>query len=98
MVFILIIIIFIITRMYLLTNFITMLMIPTSTFPFQVPCSEDTIAHAQLNFTYENGVQFEIKSWQSFRLSSFILSADIVSVIVDQNFTMNAIGTALESV
>ena len=44
MAFILIIIIFIIIRMYLLTKFITMLMIPTQ-------CFEYTNAHAQLNFT-----------------------------------------------
>ena len=43
-------------------------------------------------YIYENGVQFEIKS---LRLSSFIVSEDIISVIVDQNFTMNAV---LESV
>ena len=49
MALILIIIIFIIIRMYLLTSFITMLM---ATSPFQVPCSEDTNAHAQLNSTW----------------------------------------------
>ena len=43
--------------MYLLTNFITMLsmlMIPMqqALSPFQVPCSEDTNAHAQLNSTW----------------------------------------------
>ena len=49
-------------------------------------------------YTYENGVQFEIKSLQSSRLSSFIVSEDIISVNLDQNFTMNAIGIVLESV
>ena len=36
--------------MYLLTNVITMLMIPMqqALHPFQLPCSEDTNAHAQL--------------------------------------------------
>ena len=45
MALILIIIIFIIIRMYLLTNVITMLMIPALS-PFQLPCSEYTNAHA----------------------------------------------------
>ena len=49
-------------------------------------------------YTYENGVQFEIKSLQSMRLSSFIVCEEMISVIVDQNFTMNAIGLVLESV
>ena len=42
-----------ILRMYLLANFITMLMIPnsntTSTFSLSASCSEYTNAHAQLN-------------------------------------------------
>ena len=48
MVLIVIIIIFIIIRMYLLTNVITMLMIPMQQAlpPFQLPCSENTNAHA----------------------------------------------------
>ena len=71
MALILIIIIFIVIRMYLLTNVITMLMIPMqqALSPFQLPCSEYTNAHAYLiprglinEYTYENGVQFEIKS------------------------------------
>ena len=74
--------------MYFLTNVITML-IATSTFFFS--------ASTWLEYTYENGVQFEIKSLQSLRLSSFIVSKDIISVIVDQNFTMNMIGIVLES-
>ena len=36
--------------MYLLTNFITMLMIQALS-PFQLPCSEYTNAHVQLNTT-----------------------------------------------
>ena len=50
MVLILIIIMLIILRMYLLTNFITMLMIPTlQAVPCkQLSCSEDTNVHAQL--------------------------------------------------
>ena len=48
-------------------------------------------------YTYENGIQFEIKSLQSFRLYFFIASEGIISVIVDQNFTMNATGMVLES-
>ena len=85
--------------MYLLTNFITMLMIPIqqALSPFQLPCSEDTNAHAQLilrgSITYENGVLFEIKSLQSLRLSSFI----IISILLDQNFAMNATRMVLES-
>ena len=70
---------------------------------FQLPSSEDTNAHAQLiprgldnEYTYENGVQFEIKTLQSLRLSSFIVPEDIISVIVHQNFTMNATGIVLE--
>ena len=47
MVLILIIIMFITLRMYLLTNFITMLMITAVSF-FSVNNSEDTNAHAQL--------------------------------------------------
>ena len=57
------IIIFIIIRMYLLTNVIAMIMQQA----LQLPCSEDTNAHAQLiprgsinEYTYENGVQSEI--------------------------------------
>ena len=54
-------ILIIIIRMYLLTNFITMLMIPIqqALSPFQLPCSEDTNAHVH---TYENGVQFRDQS------------------------------------
>ena len=44
-----------------------------------------------------NGVQFEIKSLQSFRLSFFIVPADIISVLVDKTFTMNVTGMVLES-
>ena len=33
----------------------------------------------------------------NLRLSSFIVPKDIVSILVDQNFTMNAIGMVLES-
>ena len=65
---------------------------------------QDTNAHAQLiprgsinEYTYKNGVQFEIKSVQSFRLSTFIVSEDIVLILVDQNFTMNGTGMVLES-
>ena len=51
---------------YLLTHFITMLMIPMQqALPlFQLPCSEYTNVHAQLinEYTYKNGVQFEINS------------------------------------
>ena len=59
MALILIIIIFIIIRMYLLTNFITMLsmlMIPMqqALSPFQVPCFENTNVHAELNTTWLN--------------------------------------------
>ena len=45
MALILIIILFLIIRMYLLTKFITVLMIrmQQALFPFQVPCSEDTM-------------------------------------------------------
>ena len=46
---------------------------------------------------YENGVQFQIKSLPSLRLSSFIVSEDIISILVDENFTMNATGMVLES-
>ena len=53
--------------MYLLTNVITMLMIPMQ--QLQLPCSEDTNAHAQLiprgsinEYTIENGVQFNSRS------------------------------------
>ena len=74
--------------MYLLTNFITMFIIPMQQVsPFQVQCSEDTNVHvARLmnEYTYENGVQFEIKSLQLLRLSFFIV--------------LNAIGMVLESV
>ena len=38
--------------MYLLTNFITMLMSNKVLSAFQLPCSEYTNAHAQLNFTW----------------------------------------------
>ena len=68
MALILLIIIFIIIRMYLLTNVIIKHMIPMLS-PFQLPFSEYRNAHAQLiprasinEYTYENGVQFEIKS------------------------------------
>ena len=37
-----------------------------------------------------------IKSLQSLRPSSFIVPEDIISVIVDQNFTMNAIEMVLD--
>ena len=40
--------------------------------------------------TYENGVQFEIKS------SSFVIPEDIISVNVEQDFTNNATGMVLE--
>ena len=40
-----------------------------------------------VRYTYENGIQFEIKSLQSLRLSSFIESQNINSIHVDQNFT-----------
>ena len=33
----------------------------------------------------------------NLRLSSFIVPKDIFSILVDQNFTMNAIGMVLES-
>ena len=92
MVLILIIIMLIILRMYLLTNVITMLVAPFS--------SEGTNAHAQLiprGYTNKNGVQFEIKSLPLLRLSSFMVSEDIISILVDQNFTMNAMGMVLES-
>ena len=48
------ILIIITIRMYLLTNFITILMIPMqqALSPFQLPCSEYTNAHAQLNSTW----------------------------------------------
>ena len=48
-------------------------------------------------YTYENGVQFYIKSLQLLRLSSFIVSEDIISIRLDQNFAMNVIGMVLES-
>ena len=82
----------------------------TSTFSFfQLPCYVPNTQMCMRNYiplgsineyTYENGVQFDIKSLQSLRLSSFIVSeAYFISVIiVDQNFTMNAIGMMLESV
>ena len=51
------------------------------------------IARGSINeYTYENGVRFEL-----LRLSSFIVSEDIISILVDQNFTMNATGIVLES-
>ena len=34
-------------------------------------------------YTYQNGVQFEIKYFQLLRLSSFIVSEDIISILVD---------------
>ena len=55
MALILIIFIFIIIRMYLLTNFMIQALSP-----FQLPCSEYTNAHVELipcgSITYENGV------------------------------------------
>ena len=55
------------------------------------------ISRGSINeYTYENGVNFEIKSFPSLRLSSFIVSEDIISILVDQNFTMNATGMVLE--
>ena len=94
--------------MYLLKNVITTLM-ATSTFSFfQLPCYVPSTQMCMRNYiplgsineyTYENGIQFDIKSLQSLRLSSFIVSeAYFILVIVDQNFTMNAIGMVLESV
>ena len=53
-----------------------------------------------INSTWLNNeytYQFEIKSLSSLRLSSFIVSEDIISILVDQNFIMNAIGMVLES-
>ena len=38
----------------------------------------------------------EIKSLQSLRLFTFIVTEHIISVIVDQNFTMNVTGMVLE--
>ena len=50
---------------------------------------------AQLDeYTYENGVQFEIKSLKLVGLSFFIVSEDIISILLDQNF---ATGMVLES-
>ena len=76
----------------------------TSTFCFHVLKIQmrmrNSIPGGSINqYTYENGVQFEIKSLQSSRLSSFTVPEDtcIISVIVDQNFTMNAIGMVLDS-
>ena len=51
----------------------------------------------------ENGVHqtpplFEIGlCTESLRLSSFIVSEDIISILLDQNFVMNVIGMVLES-
>ena len=72
--------------------------------PFQLRCSEDTNARAQLipcglinEYTYENGIQFKIKPLQSLRLSSFIVSEDIISILVHPHFAMNATGMVLKS-
>ena len=97
--------IYLVINMYLLTNIINMLMIQHNQhFPFterphltqmrmrnSIPCGLIN------EYTYQNGVQFEIKSLQLFRLSFFIVPADIISILADQNFTMNAIGMVLES-
>ena len=48
-------------------------------------------------YTYENGIQFEIKSLQLLRLSSFIVCEDIIVILLDQKFAMNVIGMVLES-
>ena len=84
--------------MHLLTNVI-MIQMQQVLSPFQLPCSNYTNAHAYLipygsinEYTYENGVQFEIKSLQLLRLSSFIVSEDIILILVNQNFTMNVTG------
>ena len=67
--------------------------------PFQVPCSEDTNTHAQLNSTWLD----HLGKWRPIRDQIFavvetVFFEYIISVIVDQNFTMNAIGMVLESV
>ena len=48
-------------------------------------------------YTYKHGVQFKIKCLQLSRLSSFTVPGDIISILVDNNFTMNAIGMVLQS-
>ena len=65
MALILIIIIFIVIRMYLLTNFITMLVIPIqqALSPFQLPRSENTNTHAQLN----SMLLMYLRKWRSIR-------------------------------
>ena len=40
-------------------------------------------------YTYQNGVQFEIKSMQSFRLSFFIVLADIISILLEFYYECN---------
>ena len=67
----------------------------TSLFCFHVlkiqMCMRNSIPRGSINqYTYENGIQFEIKFFQSSRLSSFTVPEDtrIISPIVDQNFTM----------
>ena len=57
----------------------------TSTFSFHVQrilCA----GTFKFTYTYENGVHFDIKSLQSLGLSSFIVSEDIISILVDQKF------------
>ena len=46
----------------------------------------NSIPHASTSeYTYQNG----IKCLQSFKLSSFIVPQDIMSILVDQNFTIS---------
>ena len=89
--------------MYLLTNIINMLISNiTSTFLSQSDLSgpsdaKNTNTHAQFNSMWLD----YLSKWRLIRdqisLYFFIVSADIISILVDQNFTMNATGMMLES-
>ena len=87
----------------MLTKVINMLMIQPH-FPFAERPPSDVIAKTHMcmrnsipcglinEYTYQNGVHFEIKSMRSFRPSFFIVPVDIISIHADQKFTINAIG------
>ena len=89
------ILIIIIFKIYLLTNIITIPMRNkrTSTFP------------ASMFRVHECAcvIKFHLGKWRPIRdpifvvAETFIVSADIISILVDQNFTINVTGMVLES-
>ena len=83
-------------KMYLLTNIINMLC--NQHFPFTYILKTQTCMHNSISHGSNTLIKMvSNSSLQSLRCSSFIVLEDIISILVDKNFTMNATGMMLES-